>query len=55
MAVLMIKNESSKILFNDLIGKAVDSIKIAMPYFIPDEETLSALRRAALVVGSKCN
>ena len=33
--------------FNDLIGKAVDSIKIAMPYFIPDEETLGALRRAA--------
>lgn len=33
--------------FNDLIGKATDSIKIAMPYFIPDEESLGALRRAA--------
>ncbi|MBL1226242.1 cardiolipin synthase [Enterococcus sp. BWR-S5] len=33
--------------FVDLIGKATQSIKIAMPYFIPDEETLGALRRAS--------
>lgn len=33
--------------FVDLIGKATRSIKIAMPYFIPDEETLGALRRAS--------
>ncbi|MBL1230180.1 cardiolipin synthase [Enterococcus sp. BWB1-3] len=33
--------------FVDLISKAAVSIKIAMPYFVPDEETLGALRRAA--------
>ncbi|WP_086349986.1 cardiolipin synthase [Candidatus Enterococcus clewellii] len=33
--------------FVDLIGKATRSIRLAMPYFIPDEETLGALRRAA--------
>ena len=33
--------------FIDIIGKATKSIKLAMPYFVPDEEALSALRRAA--------
>ena len=33
--------------FMDSIGKATTSIKIASPYFVPDEEALSAIRRAA--------
>ncbi|WP_430611780.1 cardiolipin synthase [Enterococcus sp. DIV0876] len=33
--------------FIDSIGKAAKSIKLAMPYFVPDEESFSALRRAA--------
>lgn len=33
--------------FMDVIGKATKSIKIASPYFVPDEESLSTLRRAA--------
>lgn len=33
--------------FIDIIGKATKSIKLAMPYFIPDVESLSALSRAA--------
>lgn len=33
--------------FMDVIGKATRSIKIASPYFVPDNEALSAIRRAA--------
>lgn len=33
--------------FMDVIGKATKSIKIASPYFVPDEESLATLRRAA--------
>lgn len=33
--------------FIDIVGKATKSIKISMPYFVPDEESLAALRRAA--------
>lgn len=33
--------------FMDIIGKATQCIKIATPYFVPDEEALSAIRRAA--------
>lgn len=33
--------------FIDLIGKATRSIKIATPYFIPNEEILGGLRRAS--------
>lgn len=33
--------------FMDVIGKATTSIKIASPYFVPDEESLATLRRAA--------
>lgn len=31
----------------DLVGKSTKSIKLSMPYFVPDEESLAALRRAA--------
>ncbi|MBV6372986.1 cardiolipin synthase [Enterococcus casseliflavus] len=31
----------------NIIGKARRSIKIAMPYFVPDEDSLAVLRRAA--------
>lgn len=33
--------------FMDVIGKATKSIKIASPYFVPDEESLATVRRAA--------
>ena len=33
--------------FMDVIGKATTSIKIASPYFVPDEESMATLRRAA--------
>lgn len=33
--------------FMDVIGKATTSIKIASPYFVPDDESLATLRRAA--------